>query len=64
MRPGDPRVGAFATARLAEGASELRDLIVEAWRASATTKVGWRPIAVQDVLSGKVNPYAALSSVD
>jgi hypothetical protein len=64
MKPGDPRGGVFATARLAEGASELRDLIVEAWRASATTKVGWRPIAVQDVLSGKVNPYAALSSVD
>jgi hypothetical protein len=64
MKPGDPRGGAFATARLAEGASELRDLIVEAWRASATTNVGWRPIAVQDVLSGKVNPYIALSSVD
>ena len=64
MKPGDPRGGAFATARLAEGASELRDLIVEAWRASATTNVGWRPIAVQDVLSGKINPYVALSSVD
>lgn len=64
MSPGDPRGGIFAAQRLAVGASELRDLIVEAWRASATTKVGWKPIAVQDVLSGKVNPYVALSSVD
>lgn len=64
MMPGNPRGPAFATARLAEGASEVRDLIVEAWRASATSNVGWRPIAVQDVLSGKVNPYVALSSVD
>ena len=64
MKPGDPRGGAFATERLAAGATEVRDLIVEAWRASATTKVGWRPIAVQDVLSGKINPYVALSSVD
>lgn len=64
MKPGNPLGGAFATARLAEGASELRDLIVEAWRASATANVGWKPIAVQDVLSGKVNPYVALSSVD
>ena len=64
MKPGDPRGGAFASARLAEGASELRDLVVEAWRASATTKVGWRPIAVQDVLSGKVDPYQALTGVD
>jgi len=64
MKPGDPQGPAFATERLAVGASELRDLIVEAWRASATTKVGWRPIAVQDVLSGKINPFVALSSVD
>ncbi len=64
MKAGDPRGGAFATARLAVGAAELRDLIVEAWRASAKTNVGWKPIAVQDVLSGKVDPYVALSSVD
>ena len=32
---GDARGKAFATARLAAGATELRDLIVLAWRASA-----------------------------
>ena len=31
---GDPRGKAFAAARLAAGATELRDLIVQAWRAS------------------------------
>lgn len=64
MAPGEPRGTAMATERLAAGASELRDVTVEAWRASAYVKVGWRPIAVQDVLSGKVDPYPALYGVD
>lgn len=61
---GDPRGPAFATERLAAGASELRDVIVEAWRASAEAKVGWRPVAVADVLSGKVDPYPNLYGID
>ncbi len=60
----DPRGPAFATERLAAGASELRDLIVEAWNASATRSVGWRPVAVQDVVSGKVDPYPSLYGID
>ena len=64
MVPGDPRGTAFATERIAVGASELRDVIVEAWRASANRTVGWRPVAVQDVLAGKVNPYNALYGID
>jgi hypothetical protein len=64
LKPGDPRGVAFATERLAAGASEIRDLTVEAWRASATRQVGWRPVAVQDVLSGKVDPYKSLLGVD
>lgn len=64
LKPGDPRGTSMATERMAAGASELRDLIVEAWRASATVKVGWRPVAVQDVLAGKVDPYPALYGVD
>lgn len=61
---GDPRGPAFATERLAAGASELRDVIVEAWRASAEAKVGWRPVAVADVLAGKVDPYPNLYGID
>ena len=64
MAPGDPRGTAMAVARIAVGASELRDVIVEAWRASANSKVGWRPVAVQDVLAGKVDPYPALYGID
>lgn len=64
LAQGDPRGPAFATARMAVGASELRDLIVEAWNASATRSVGWRPVAVQDVVAGKVDPYPSLYSID
>lgn len=64
LAPGDPRGRDFAVARLAAGASELRDLTAEAWRASLNRNVGYRPVAVQDVLSGKVDPYISLRSVD
>jgi hypothetical protein len=64
LAPGDPRGTALATERIAVGASELRDLVVEAWRASANVKIGWRPVAVRDVLSGKTDPYPALYGVD
>ncbi len=64
MAAGDPRGTAFAVARMAAGASKLRDLTVEAWRASANFKVGWKPVAVADVLAGKVDPYPALYGID
>lgn len=60
----DPRGPAFATQQLAVGASELRDVIVESWRASANSKVGWRPVAVADVVAGKVDPYPNLYGID
>lgn len=64
MAPGDPRGTAMATERLAAGASELRDMIVESWRASLNSKVGWKPVAVRDVIDGKVDPYPALYGID
>lgn len=64
LLPGDPRGPDFATRRLAVGASELRDLIVKAWRASEHRTVGWRPVSVADVVAGKVDPYPALYGVD
>ena len=64
LRLGDARGPAFATARIAVGASELRDMVVEAWRASLNSKVGWRPVAVRDVLEGRVDPYPALYGID
>jgi hypothetical protein len=66
LAPGDPRGPAFATGRIAVGASELRDLIVEAWRASASQTLGYKPnaVSVADVVAGKVDPYAMLYGVD
>ncbi|MDP1873374.1 S1/P1 Nuclease [Phenylobacterium sp.] len=62
--PADPRGVAFVLTRTSAGASELRDLIVEAWRDSADSQVGWRPVKVVDVEAGRVDPFDALFSVD
>ncbi|HEX3700663.1 MAG TPA: S1/P1 Nuclease [Phenylobacterium sp.] len=64
LAPGDPRGTAFATRQLAVGATELRDQIVEAWRISARETVGYKPVAVADVVAGKVDPYPAIYGLD
>jgi hypothetical protein len=43
----------FATGRLAAGAATLRDMIVDAWRASADMGVGYPMIVVRDIEAGK-----------
>ena len=63
MKPGDPRGKAFAAARLADGASQLRDFIVDAWRASETMSVGWPKVSLADVKAGK-DPYESLYGKD
>ena len=60
----DPRGRSFATARLGAGATELRDLIVLAWRASATESVGWPAIKPSDVISGQIDPYNSMYGSD
>ena len=52
--PGDPRGIAFATARLAAGATALRDMIVQAWLESANTSVGHPMVNLRDIESGQV----------
>lgn len=64
FQPGDRLGAAFAEARLAAGASALRDMIVMAWRASADETVGWKPVQVSDVVAGKVDPFDALYGAD
>ncbi len=64
LAPGDQRGVAFATERLAAGASELRDLIADAWKMSATTSVGWPVVKVVDVVAGRVDPYDSLYGKD
>ncbi len=44
---------AFAAARLADSASVLRDMIVDAWRASAGMGVGYPMISVRDIEAGR-----------
>jgi hypothetical protein len=50
---GDARGIAFNSARLAEGASEVRDLVVSAWNASDGMNVGYPVQPLADVLAGK-----------
>jgi hypothetical protein len=64
FKDADPRGVAFARVRLGAGATELRDQIEEAWKASATASVGWPAVKVEDVLAGKVDPYEALYGKD
>jgi hypothetical protein len=66
LAPGDPRGVAFAAQRIAVGASELRDLIAEAWRVSATQTLGYKPnaVSVADVAAGKIDPYSMLHGGD
>lgn len=65
LAAGDPRGTAFATRRIAAGASELRDEIVEAWRMSEHETLGYKPaIAVSDVEAGRVDPYPTLYGTD
>jgi hypothetical protein len=64
LNPGDPRGPALATQQIAVAAGELRDLVVEAWHGSGRQMVGWKPVAVSDVESGKVDPYPALYGID
>jgi hypothetical protein len=64
LNPGDPRGILFAEVQLARGASELRDMIVEAWAFSATDPVGYKPILPADVIAGKVDPFLALYGAD
>jgi hypothetical protein len=58
----DPRGVAFITRLMATGASELRDTITDAWRSSSYQTVGWKPVPVGDILSGRIDPYIPLYS--
>lgn len=60
----DARGARFAAERIAAGASELRDMIVDAWIASASATVGYPPTTIADVAAGKVDPYDLLFGDD
>jgi len=64
LEGGDLRGARFAAVQLARSASELRDLILMAWRDSPREMIGWKPVLTADILSGRVDPYDALYTVD
>lgn len=64
FNPGDARGRTFTAERLAAGASALRDLVVDAWRSSASRRVGWPEVNVADVEAGKLDPFDSLYGVD
>ena len=64
FKKGDPRGIAFATSRLAAGATALRNMIVDAWQDSAETPVGYPMVNVQDIESGKVRVTRELFGAD
>jgi hypothetical protein len=49
-----PAEVALVTSRLAAGAAELRDEIVDAWRQSKSITVGFPLVSVADILAGRV----------
>ena len=55
---------AFVAARLAAGTDELRDEIIDAWRASAGGEVGYPAVKMSDILAGRIDPYDALYGLD
>jgi len=60
----DLRGQAFVVARLAAGADALRDLVVDAWGASADGQVGWPAVKVADAMAGRIDPYDSLYGTD
>ena len=54
----------FTADRLAAAVSELRDMIVAAWRTSIDSTVGHPAIRVRDIESGKVNPINQMRGLD
>jgi len=59
----DPRGIAYANARIAAGAAELRDLTIKAWAASAHASAGYPAISVDQALAGG-DAYNALYADD
>jgi hypothetical protein len=51
----------FTTKAVARGASELRDMVVDAWHASDSESVGYPAVKVSDVEAGEADPYDALT---
>ena len=54
----------FAAERIAAAASELLDLVVDAWNASATTGVGYPATPVSEIEAGRADAWQLLYGDD
>jgi hypothetical protein len=61
---GNARGIAFATTRLATGATALRDMVAQAWRKSDVSVIGKPGVNVLDIETGKVRATRALFGAD
>ena len=64
LRGEHPAGADFAAERIAAAASELRNLVIDAWNASAATPVGYPPTPVGEVEAGRANAYWLLYGDD
>ena len=64
LNGADPAGRAFTVERVAAGASELRDLTVAAWEASAKGAIGYPALSVDQIVNGGLDPYDALYGGD
>jgi hypothetical protein len=64
FKRGDLRGIAFATSRLAAGATAIRNMIVDAWEDSPITPIGYPMVNVRDIESGKVRVTRDLFGAD
>jgi hypothetical protein len=64
LKHRDPSGIAFAEARLAVGATALRNMIVDAWLDSAQTPIGYPMVSVRDIENGKVRVTRELMGAD
>ncbi len=62
---GDPRGVAFLTQQVAQGAQDLRDAILDAWRDSKSEGVGWPATSYDDFVGNKVaDPWTVIYGDD
>ncbi len=59
-----PEGKTFAAARLAAAVSELRDMTLDAWRASADATVGFHALSVRAVEAGTADPWAMMQGTE
>ncbi len=61
----DPRGVAFVTQQVGQGAQDLRDTILDAWRDSKTMGVGWNNTPYDDFVGNKVaDPWSLIYGDD